>query len=259
LERGKRCKRKKNDLILTECNERIIDSISMVPGFSQAMSSVGWLIHEPDSDRKTVRFPNLLEENTPANEWGIEKKKEQSRRSSDRYRRKNSDAKVTPSDTKGDAGCDAKVTPRREEIRRDKSVKEKEKKETPPDGSERTLPNQEALDSLIDGWNELPDGFGSKVLKRNSESILSGWKAVQKVPELREIFADPQNVLAKIRGSTFLIEWKGFYFSWIFERKKNAWNILKIMDGRYEQNESGNRNRDPARVRPINDSLSLLD
>jgi hypothetical protein len=210
-----------------------------------------------------VRFPNLLEENTPANEWGIEKKKEQSRRSSARYRGKKSDTKVTRGDTESDTTGDEKVTPRREEIREEESSKEKEKKETPPDGSSPPIPKQDELDFLIDSWNELPEGIAPRVSSRRSDPIVKGWKKVQRTSELKQAFADIPHLMSKIKSGKFLHGEGWFRFPWLFAKGKTGeWNVLKILDGdRYRGNDYAGKPKSTARVtdEASRDALKFLE
>ncbi|MFH1300684.1 MAG: hypothetical protein ABIK07_06450 [Planctomycetota bacterium] len=147
---------------------------------------------------------------------------------------------------------------RREEKRREE-VKEKEKKETQSGDCSPSLPNEDQLNFLLDSWNELPKSIAPQVSNHRSDSIITGWKKVQRTPELKAAFADIPHLMAKIRDGTFLHGNGWFKFSWLFGKKNSEWNVLKILDGNYERNENGGRRHDPARVESQSTGHSLFD
>lgn len=118
LERGKR---DGDDLVVTHCSLFTLDEVAGVPGFGEALESVGWVSCREDSSKRTDSvFPNFLLDNVPAEERIVDRRRELSRQSSQRYREK-----VKSRDHDGDTSRDndvtmtgdAKVTLREEENR----------------------------------------------------------------------------------------------------------------------------------------------
>jgi hypothetical protein len=94
------------DGLLSCCDLEDLDEISGVPGFGDAMHSVGWAI--PDQAGKCVSLPNFSEHNTPAKDrTGAERQR--------RYR-ENRNGDVTPLRNA------VTVTQRREEKRREEDI-----------------------------------------------------------------------------------------------------------------------------------------
>jgi hypothetical protein len=94
------------DGLLSCCDLEDLDEISGVPGFGDAMHSVGWAI--PDQAGKCVSLPNFREHNTPAKDrTGAERQR--------RYRKKRN-GDVTPLRNA------VTVTQRREEKRREEEI-----------------------------------------------------------------------------------------------------------------------------------------
>jgi len=150
----------------------------------------------------------------------------------------------------------------REEKRRE-DIKEKEKKETQPDGSSPPIPKQDELDFLIDSWNQLPTGIAPRVESRRSDPIVKGWKKVQRTSELKQAFADIPHLMSKIKSGKFLHGEGWFRFPWLFAKGKTGeWNVLKILDGdRYGGNGTAGRAKSTARVtdEASRDALKFLE
>lgn len=131
-----------------------------------------------------------------------------------------------------------------------------------PDGSgsspDSKIPNVEKLDELISAFEMLPSGVGHQVRDRRGKEIIKGWKRIQKDPVAREAFEDIPTLMARIRDGTFLHGQGWFRLPWLFAKgQTQEWNVLKILDGNYERNETTNK-RDPARVRSSPDSHELF-
>ena len=124
------------------------------------------------------------------------------------------------------------------------------------------MPKADELVFLQDAWNDLPEGIAPRIQKRYANPIIKEWKKAQKQPELRDLFNDQAAVtrlMAKIRGSTFLRNWAGFTFTWLFKSKQGEWNALKIAEGNYDDDKPGNQQRDPSRITGRPESLKYFD
>jgi len=219
-----------------------VDNRVECPGFCDALCAVGWLEVLEDG----IQFPNFethMSESAKKRSGAAKRKQTQRKKAS-----RSGVTKVTDP-------CDKSVT--REEKRREEKNKESNK-ETQPDGSSSSpVPHIEILEKLRDAWNALPAGIAPRVDKLESDSILKAWKRVCKKPDLREAFRDPEPIMAKIRGSTFLKdEFSGFRFVWLFGQKKDEWNIFKILSGVYD--DGGKSKRDPSRVDSGNSLQTFL-
>lgn len=220
-----------------------VDKRVECPGFCDAMCAVGWLKVSKDG----IQFPNFethMSESAKKRSGAAKRKLNQRKRAS-----RSGVTNVTEV-------CDNSVT-REEKIREDKK-EEKEKKETQPDGSSPSLPKQEQLDSLIDSWNQLPQGIAPQVSNRRSEPIVTGWRKVQRTAVLRKAFEDIPLLMTRIRDGTFLHGNGWFKFVWLFGKKNSEWNVLKILEGNYDRGREANA-RDPARVRSSSDSHKLFE
>ncbi|MEQ8636863.1 hypothetical protein [Gimesia maris] len=122
-----------------------------------------------------------------------------------------------------------------------------------------SLPNEDQLDSLIDSWNQLPQGIAPKVSERRSDPIVTGWRKVQRTPALKTGFKDIPLLMTRIRDGTFLHGNGWFRFVWLFGKKNSQWNVLKILEGNYDRGKQGGNARDPARVRSSEDSHKLFE
>ncbi len=137
---------------------------------------------------------------------------------------------------------------RREEKRRRKDIR--------PSGD--AVP--EELNSLIDAWNTIPTV--THVRKRDAKNILNGWKKVQESAEVGESFEDVNTLMARIRGSTGIHKKNWFKFDWLFRQGQlGEWNVIKVLEGRYEDNGSGFNSKPSSRVDDdtSRDSLRLLE
>jgi hypothetical protein len=130
------------DGILSCCDLEDLDEISGVPGFGDAMASVGWAI--ADDEGKCVSLPNFNEHNTPAKDrTGAERQR--------RYR-ENRNGDVTPLRNA------VTVTQRREEKRREEYIQPAAPVPTsdPPKAS-RTPAKPKVSWSADAGWEGITD------------------------------------------------------------------------------------------------------
>jgi hypothetical protein len=209
-------------------------------GFCDAMCEVGWL----QVIAGGVLFPNF---DTHMSESAKKRASDAKRKS---IARKVSDKKRTNVRNEPDKSRTfdgQKADQRREEKRREEK-KEKEQKETQPDGSLPSLPAEEQLDSLIDSWNQLPQGIAPKVNERRSEPIVKGWRKVQRTSALKAGFKDIPLLMTRIRDGTFLHGNGWFKFVWLFGKKDSQWNVLKILEGNYDRGRQTGNTRDTGRV-----------
>jgi predicted adenine nucleotide alpha hydrolase (AANH) superfamily ATPase len=72
-----RGKRVNNDLLVRHCTVSVIDDVSDVPGFGDAMVAVGWVIETDDG----IQFPNFFEE------FNVDPTEEQKKKNAERQRR----------------------------------------------------------------------------------------------------------------------------------------------------------------------------
>jgi hypothetical protein len=110
------------------------------------------------------------------------------------------------------------------------------------------LPAEEQLDSLIDSWNQLPQGIAPKVSERRSEPIVKGWRKVQRTSALKTALKDIPLLMTRIRDGTFLHGNGWFKFVWLFGKKDSQWNVLKILEGNYDRGMQTGNTRDTGRV-----------
>ena len=235
----------------TRLSIRFLDKIVRLDGFATAIISSGWMIESEG----TLSLANWESHN---GETSKRRAKESKRKGEKRLQNKGSNKSVrkvsATSRTKtGQVSANARTKCGTEQSRAEK-IRAEEKKETPkpPQGAVASLPFSEgdsdqdppeALRDLVTAWNELGNGICPICTKVDSTANLSGWKKVQKTPELRQAFSDIPLLMKKIRGSPFLHGQGFFKLSWLFGKKNHEWNVLKILEGNYEQT-GNNRSTD---------------
>ena len=112
--------RQDNDLVCRGVSLRVIDDVSDLPGFGEAMASVGW-VAETDNG---IVFPEFFDE------YNVDPKEQKASASAERQRRYRERNK-RDSDVTGDVTRDVTVTHREEKRREEK----KEQKKDAPDGA----------------------------------------------------------------------------------------------------------------------------
>ena len=215
-------------------------------GFAKAMEKVGWLelfddyVRFPSFDVHMSKSAKKRASNTKIKETSREKENNRGDKSVTKVRQKG-DSLVT---NEGQM-CDQRKNREREE----NTSKEKEQKKAQPTGS---LPAQEKLDELISSWNSLGTDYANSRARPGTEAVIAGWKKVQSTPALKAGFEDIPELMERIRAGKFLHCEKWFKLTWLFGKKNYEWNVLKILDGNYEQNDTrqnglGKTDKDPTR------------
>lgn len=130
----------------------------------------------------------------------------------------------------------AKPLPNQETGFRKQEKKEREKKKGPPNG--------ELLSRLVTRWNEIAPSIDKPIVTLDPlpAAVLSGWARVQKSPEARRCFDDLDLLFARIRDGTFLHEGSWFCLPWLFKTKDKEWNVIKILERRFEDREHTRQN-----------------
>jgi hypothetical protein len=126
-----------------------------------------------------------------------------------------------------------------QEVQEDQAL-EKEKKSAPAGAA---VPAD--LLELIGGWNTLGPGIvkkGNGASLSPSKAVLTGWRRVQKEPELRESLKDIPAILAAILKARFCHQQGWFTLPWIFAKNKSReWNLERLLAGAHERSQDGRR------------------
>lgn len=240
-----------------------IDKRVDCPGFAQAMVTVGWLELRDDG----ILFPEFEEhmgESSKKRAMDRRRKQKTMRRPSEQTRNiSGTSSENVPSNP----GTSSRISrTKREKENENRLIKEKEKKEkdSQPDGSDLPpdpkISKPEKLDELIHAFEALPPGIGHKIPNHRSKEVLRGWRRVQNDPEWRQAFEDIPTLMNRIRDGTFLHGQGWFKFVWLFAKGKTGEkNVMKILEGSYDERKRRIERRDPARIDSTPDSFELLD
>jgi hypothetical protein len=174
--------------ILSCCDLEDLDEISGVPGFGDAMHSVGWAI--PDEAGKCVSLPNFSEHNTPAKDrTGAERQR--------RYR-KNRNGDVTPLRNA------VTVTQRREEKRREEDIPATPVATSePPKRRTRSQPAGGISWSADAGWAGITD------------SDRQEWRQAYPACDLAAELAKATSWLKANPAKAHKSNWRRFLVSWL--------------------------------------------
>ena len=102
----------------------------------------------------------------------------------------------------------------------------------------------QALRTLIDGWNELgpaivKPGNGAKK-SPPAQAVTAGWARAKANGEQSEPFSDIPAVLAAIREASYCHTQGWFTLPWLFGKNKNGeFNINKLMNGAHDGSQTG--------------------
>lgn len=108
------------------------------------------------------------------------------------------------------------------------------------------------LDTLIDAWNQLPDGIAPRCRKR-SPRLVTAWKCKTRSRVIgvdgndvqsaaAAALSDIPKLMAAICDSPFLHGKGWFDFSWLFgSDRNNKSHVVKIIEGNYRERSNSNR------------------
>ncbi len=99
----------------------------------------------------------------------------------------------------------------------------------------RFVPDQ--LDTLIDAWNQLPDGIAPRCSKR-SAPLVTAWQRATGQPDVAASLSDVAKLMVAIRDGSFLHGQPWFKFSWLFKSRSGESNAAKIVSGNYRDSNA---------------------
>ncbi len=101
------------------------------------------------------------------------------------------------------------------------------------------VPDQ--LDTLIDAWNQLPDGIAPRCVKR-SAALVTTFTRANGQPEVQDALSDVTKLMTAIREGPFLHGKGWFKFTWLFGKSRaGEWNACKIIGGNYRDRPTSTR------------------
>ncbi len=104
--------------------------------------------------------------------------------------------------------------------------------------SQKQLAIPDQLDTLIDAWNQLPDGIAPRCNKR-SAPLVAAWQRATGQPDVAAALRDVSKLMAAIREGSFLHGQPWFKFSWLFHKSRSGeFNAVKIIEGNYRDSNA---------------------
>ena len=102
---------------------------------------------------------------------------------------------------------------------------------TPKSQKRLAIPDQ--LDTLINAWNQLPNGIAPRCVKRTA-TLVTAFQRANGQHEVQDALSDIPKLMAAICEGAFLHGQSWFKFSWLFSKSRaGEWNACKITGGNY--------------------------